>query len=161
MMPLPFRIPPIVYLTIAAVLVIFGIYRYGYHNGWYDRDADMQATIAQKNEEARNKEQEMAKAVAAKDEQLRKATDEIDKKQAAMRRLAAAGQLRLPAASCVPAAPDAPASSQPVTADATELERQTIAALIDIAAEGDRAIVRYNQCVAIYNEVMEKINGDR
>lgn len=147
--------------VVLTILALFGIYRYGYHNGWYDRDADMQAAIAQKNEEARNKEQEMAQAVAAKDEQLRKANNEIDKKQAAMHRLAAAGQLRLPAASCVPAAPDAPASSEPVTADATELERQTIAALIDIAAEGDRAIVRYNQCVAIYNEVMEQINGDR
>lgn len=147
--------------VVLTILTLFGIYRYGYHNGWYDRDVDMQAAIAQKNEEARDKEQAMAQAVAAKDEQLRKANDEIDKKQAAMRRLAAAGQLRLPAASCVPAAPGAPAASEPVTADATELERQTIAALIDIAAEGDRAIVRYNQCVAIYNEVMERINGDR
>jgi hypothetical protein len=161
MIPLPFRIPPVVYLTIAAVLMLFGIYRYGYHNGWYDRDADMQAAIAQKNEEAREKEQTMAKTVAAKDEQLRKANDEITKKQAAMHRLADVGRLRLPAASCVPAAQDAPAASEPVRADATELERQTIAALIDIAAEGDRAIQRYNACIAVYNEVMEQINGDR
>lgn len=144
-----------------TVLALIGIYRYGYHNGWYDRDVDMQAAIAAKNEEAREKEQAAAQAVAAKDEQLRKANDEIDKKQAAMHRLAAAGRLRLPAASCVQASPDAPAAGQPVANDATELERQTIAALIDIAAEGDRAINRYNQCVAIYNEVMEQINGDR
>ena len=148
-------------VALLTVLTLFGIYRYGYHNGWYDRDADMQAAIAQKNEEAREKEQAAAKAVAAKDEQLRKANDEIDKKQAAMHRLAAAGRLRLPAASCAQASPNATAAGQPVATDATELERQTIAALIDIAAEGDRAINRYNQCVAIYNEVMEQINGDR
>jgi len=142
-------------------LLLFGIYRYGYHNGWYDRDVDMQAAIAQKNEEAREKEHAAAKVVAARDEQLRKANDELDKKQAAMRRLAAVGQLRLPAASCPSAASDAPASSQPVTTDVSDIERQTISALIDIAAEGDRAIHRYNACIATYNEVMEKINGEQ
>lgn len=161
MIPLPFRIPPVVYLTIAAVLLLFGIYRYGYHNGWYDRDIDMQAAIAQKNEEAREKEQAAAKAVAVKDEQLQKANDEITKKQAAMHRLADVGRLRLPAASCIQAPANAAAASEPVAADATELERQTISALIDIAAEGDRAIQRYNACIAVYNEVMEQINGDR
>lgn len=144
-----------------TILLLFGIYRYGYHKGWYDRDVDMQAAIAQKNEEARTKEQEAAKAVAAKDEQLRKVNDELDKKQAAMHRLASAGRLRLPTASCPPAAADAPSASQPVATDVSDIERQTIAALIDIAAEGDRAINRYNACIATYNEVMEQINGDR
>lgn len=144
-----------------TVLLLFGIYRYGYHNGWYDRDVDMQAAIAQMNEEAREKEHAAAKAVAARDEQLRKANDELDKKQAAMRRLAAVGQLRLPAASCPPAATDATTASEPVTTDVSDIERQTIAALIDIAAEGDRAINRYNACIATYNQVMEQINGDR
>jgi hypothetical protein len=147
--------------VVATLLLLFGIYRYGYHNGWYDRDVDMQAAIAQKNEEARQVEQAAAKAVAARDEQLRKANDELDKKQAAMRRLAAAGQLRLPTASCAPAPTDATPASQPVATDVSDIERQTIAALIDIAAEGDRAIHRYNACIATYNQVMEQINGDR
>jgi sRNA-binding protein len=144
-----------------TILLLFGIYRYGYHNGWYDRDVDMQAAIAQKNEEARQQEHAAAQAVAARDEQLRKANDELDKKQAAMRRLAAAGQLRLPATSCAPATTDAAAASRPVSTDVSDVERQTVEALIDIAAEGDRAIHRYNACIATYNQVMEQINGDR
>lgn len=146
--------------VVVTLLVIFGIYRYGYHNGWYDRDADMQAAIAAKNEEARVKEQAVIKEIAARDEQLRKANDEIDQKQAAMRRLAAAGQLRLPAPRCVPASQDAASAGQPAT-DATELERQTIEALIDIAADGDKAINRLNACIDTYNKVMEQFNGDR
>lgn len=154
------RVSWLPWALLAAVVAVFGIYRYGYHNGWYDRDADMQAAIAAKNEEARLKEQAVAKEIAARDEKLRKANDELDQKQAAMRRLAAAGQLRFPAPSCVQPAQGSAAASQPAT-DATELERQTIEALIDIAADGDRAINRLNACIDTYNKVMEQFNGDR
>lgn len=147
------------WVILGVLMALAGAYRYGHHNGWWERDAEMQAVIAQKNEEARTKEQEMAKAVAAKDEELRKANNEIDQKQAAMRRLASAGQLRLPAPSCVQASPNASVASQPAT-DAAELERQTIEALIDIAADGDRAISRLNSCIDTYNKVMEQINGN-
>lgn len=147
------------WVILGVLIALAGAYRYGHHNGWWERDAEMQAVIAQKNEEARTKEQEMAKAVAAKDEELRKANNEIDQKQAAMRRLASAGQLRLPAPSCVQASPNASVASQPAT-DAAELERQTIEALIDIAADGDRAISRLNSCIDTYNKVMEQINGN-
>jgi hypothetical protein len=148
------------YGALAAILAILGFYKYGYHNGWTDRDVEMQIVIAKKNEEARSKEQEMANAIAVKDKQLKKANDEIDKKQDAMRRLAAAGQLRLPAASCVQPAEGSSAASQHAT-DATELERQTIEALISIAADGDKAINQLNACIDNYNKVMETINADR
>lgn len=148
------------YGALAAILAVLGFYKYGYHNGWTDRDLEMQVVIAKKNEEARSKEQTMAKAISVKDEQLRKANNEIDQKQAAMRRLAAAGQLRLPTASCLQPAQGAASASQPTT-DAAELERQTIEALIDIAADGDKAINKLNACIDNYNKVMETINGDR
>lgn len=147
------------WVILGVLLALAGSYRYGHHNGWWERDAEMQIVIAQKNEEARAKEQAMGKAIAAKEEELRKANNEIDQKQAAMRRLASAGQLRLPAPSCVQTSANASSASQPAT-DATELERQTIAALIDIAADGDRAISRLNACIDTYNKVMEQINGN-
>lgn len=154
-------LPMMAYAAIGIIVAVFGFYKYGYHNGWYDRDSEMQIVIAKKNEEARTKEQAMTKAIASKDEQLRKAQDEIDKKRDAMRKLANAGQLRLPAASCVSTSQDATASSQPVATDATELERQTIEALIDIAADGDKAINKLNACIDTYNKVMEQMNADR
>lgn len=158
---IPFAVPRWVYIALAVALALFTLYRYGYHNGWTDRDVDMQLAIAQKNEESRAKEQAAAQAIAAKDEQLRKANNEIDKKQADMRRLAAAGQLRLPTARCVSTAQDATAASVDRDTGPSELERQTVEALIAIAADGDRAAEQANACIAAYNQVMELINGDR
>ena len=58
MIPL-MMIPRWVYVLIGIVLVLFGVYRYGHHKGWYERDAEMQAVIAQKNEESRQKPPEI------------------------------------------------------------------------------------------------------
>jgi monoamine oxidase len=152
---------PLPWLIISAMVALFGTYRGGYHFGWEDRDKDMQAEIAKKNEEARELEKNMASKLADKETALRKANNEISKKQSAMRELANTGRLRLPTASC----PQASTSSTPATgdsrADASELERQTIATLIDIVAEGDKAIVKHNACVAAYNEMRELVNGNK
>jgi monoamine oxidase len=152
---------PLPWLIIGAMVALLGTYRGGYHFGWEDRDKDMQAEIAKKNEEARELEKNMASKLADKETALRKANNEISKKQSAMRELANTGRLRLPTASC----PQASTSSTPATgdsrADASELERQTIATLIDIVAEGDKAIVKHTACVAAYNEMREMVNGKR
>jgi hypothetical protein len=122
----------------------------------------MKLAIAQKNDEARAKEKELGEKLQDQETKLRKAQDDVKKKQSAMHELARTGRLRLPTASCpqanasAPIATGNPQSSQP---DESELERQTIAALIDIAADGDKAIVKLNSCVAAYEEVRRLVNG--
>lgn len=153
-------LPMMAYAVVGIVVAVFGFYKYGYHIGWTDRDVDMQLAIAAKNEQARVSEKKMADAIASKDEQLRKANDEIDKKRDAMRKLASVGQLRLPAPSCTQTSANASVAVQPAT-DVSELERQTIEALIDIAADGDKAITKLNACIDTYNKVMEQINADQ
>jgi hypothetical protein len=152
---------PLPWLIISAMVALFGTYRGGYHFGWEDRDKDMQAEIAKKNEEARELEKNMTFKLADKETALRKAKNEISKKKTAMHELANTGRLRLPTTSC----PQASTGSTPATgnsrADASELERQTIATLIDIVAEGDKAIVKHTACVAAYNEMRELVNGKR
>ena len=152
---------PLPWLIIGAIVALFGTYRGGYHFGWEDRDQEMQIEIAKKNEEARELEKNMAQKLADKETALRKANNEISKKQSAMRELANTGRLRLPTSSCVQASP----SSAPAAGDSrdepSELERQTINALIDIVAEGDKAIVKHQACVAAYNEVRESINNGK
>ena len=70
--------------------------------------------------------------------------------------------MRLPAPSCPQVSPSATTpvgntqSSEPIE---TESERQVIATLIDIAAEGDKAIVKLNACVSAYEEVRRIVNG--
>ena len=149
---------PLPWLLIGLTIAIFGTYRGGYHHGWTDRDAEMQIAIAKKNEEARELEKNMTSKLSDQETKLRKAQDDIVKKQSAMHELARTGRLRLPTPSC----PQANASASTATGnstDASESERQTIAALIDIAAEGDKAINKLNACVNAYNEVRVLVNG--
>jgi hypothetical protein len=173
------RISWLPWALLAAALAGFGLYRYGYHNGWYDRDADMQAAIAQKNEEARQTEQKLAEVVQAKETELRRANDVIDKKQTDLTAAIRAGRVRLPAPSCVQAtaysataprdrhearsepdqAPDAdPGASDP---GPSESERETLELIAQIAADGDRAINQLNSCIAAYEEMRTTINAQR
>jgi hypothetical protein len=160
--------------VLLALLAIFGIYKYGYNSGWGDRDAEMQAEIAKKNEESRAKEQEMAKAVADKETELRKANDVVSQKQTDLNRLIAAGRVRLPTASCVQASPSpAPAArdsnqapSQPDRAPdpdtgPSDAERQTLQMIAQIAADGDRAINQLNACIDAYDNMRNIINAQR
>ena len=153
---------PLPYIALAIGIALFGSYRGGYHFGWEDRDNDMKIAIAQKNDEARAKEKELGEKLQDQETKLRKAQDDVKKKQSAMHELARTGRLRLPAPSCPQAnasATIATGNTQPSQSDASESERQTIAALIDIAAEGDRAITKLNACASAYEEVRRLVNG--
>jgi len=153
---------PLPWLLVGLAISLFGTYRGGYHFGWSDRDKEMQIAIAKKNEEARELEKNMTSKLVDQETQLRKAQDEIAKKQSAMHELARTGRLRLPAPSCPQASASTPASTgniQPVQPDQSESERALISALIDIAADGDKAITKLNACAAAYNEVRNLING--
>jgi hypothetical protein len=150
---------PLSYLALAICIALFGSYRGGYHFGWEDRDNDMKIAIAKKNEESRAKEQELGSKLQDQETQLRKAQDDIVKKQSAMHELARTGRLRLPTASCPQASTSAATPVGNIDTSQSELERQTIEALIDIAAEGDKAITKLNSCVAAYDEVRRIVNG--
>ena len=161
-------------LALVAVLAMGGCYKWGYSSGWDDRDAEMQIEIARKNEEARAKEQEMAKAVADKETELRKANDVISKKQTDLNSAIRAGRVRFPTASCPQAPASAPAAagdssqtgSQPDPAPDTdtgpsESERQTLQLIAQIAADGDKAINQLNACIDAYDNMRNIINGQR
>jgi len=153
---------PLPYIALAIGIALFGSYRGGYHFGWQDRDNDMKIAIAKKNDEARAKEKELGEKLQDQETKLRKAQDDVKKKQSAMHELARTGRLRLPAPSCPQANASASAATgdtQPSQPDASESERQTIAALIDIAAEGDKAITKLNACASAYEEVRRLVNG--
>ncbi len=153
---------PLPWLIVGVLVSLFGTYRVGHHYGWLERDGDMKLAIAKKNEEARALEKTMASKLADNETQLRKAQDEIAKKQSAMHELARTGRLRLPAPSCPQASASTPAPAgdiQPIQPEQSESERALISALIDIAADGDKAVNQLNACVGAYNEVRNLING--
>ena len=153
---------PLPWLIVGVLVSLFGTYRVGHHYGWLERDNDMKIAIAKKNDEARAKEAELGTKLIDQETKLRKAQDDVKKKQSAMHELARTGRLRLPAPSCpqASASASAPAGNpQPEQSDASELERATIATLIDLAAEGDKAIHKLNACVSAYEEVRRIVNG--
>jgi len=153
---------PLPWLIVGVLVSLFGSYRVGHHYGWLERDNDMKIAIAKKNDEARAKEKELGEKLQDQETKLRKAQDDVKKKQSAMHELARTGRLRLPAPSCPQANASASAATgdtQPSQSDASESERQTIAALIDIAAEGDKAITKLNACASAYEEVRRLVNG--
>lgn len=151
---------PLPYLLLGLCITLFGTYRGGYHFGWQDRDNDMKIAIAKKNEEARELEKNMTSKLSDKETELRKAQDEIVKKQSAMHELARTGRLRLPTPSCVQATTNATPATGNIP-DQTESERTLISALIDIAADGDKAATRLNACIDSFNQVRELINGQQ
>ena len=153
---------PLPWLILGVSVALFGSYRSGYHFGWSDKDAEMQIAIAKKNAEARELEKNMASKLSDQETLLRKAQDEITKKQSAMHELARTGRLRLPTSSCVQASASASTTAgntQPIQPDQSESERTLISALIDIAADGDKAATKLNACIDSYNQVRDLING--
>ena len=149
---------PLPWLLVGLCITLFGTYRGGYHFGWKDRDQEMQIQIAKKNEESRATEQKLTEQLNANATKLQETTNVINQKQSALDRAIRSGRVRISAPSCVQASASSTTPTGNST-DATDIERQTIEALIDIAAEGDKAIVKLNSCVASYNEVRKLVNG--
>ena len=159
------------YLILGAIVTAVTVYFVGHHKGWAQRDAEMQAEIAIKNEESRQKEQKLTEQINQTASKLSEANDVINQKQSALTRAIAAGRVRLPAASCVQATPSpTPPSgnreetrSEPdrQTDQATDAERATLAAIAEIIAQGDRNTAQLNACISAYEKAMEIINGKR
>lgn len=155
--------------VIITLMAIFGIYRTGYKTGWSDRDAEMQAEIARKNEEARQTEQRLTAQINDNASKLLEANHALDEKQSDLDRAIRAGRVRIRTASCVQASPSAApaardrheARSQPdrQADQAADADRETLAAIAAIVADGDRAINQLNACIDAYNQVRENINA--
>jgi prophage endopeptidase len=149
------------WVILAVLLALAGFYGYGHHKGWDDRDAEMQAEIAIKNEEARAKEQELTKQINDQSYKLQEANNAITQKQTDITKLINSGRVRLQATGCVQAnASTAPASGDRNT-EGSESDRATLLAIAEIVAQGDRNTAQLNQCIQAYNKVMESVNGQR
>ena len=161
---------PKVYLILGAVLAALVIYFTGHHKGWVQRDLEMQAEIAKKNEESRAKEQALNLQINDTSSKLLEANNAINEKSTALDRAIRAGRVRLPASSCVQAsASTAVASSNSQEtgsksggqADQTADDRATLAAIAEIVAQGDRNTAQLNACIDAYEAVRSQLNGNR
>jgi len=149
------------WMILGALFLAISLYFYGHHKGWSERDAEMQAEIAIKNEESRAKEQEMGNKLNEQSSKLQEANNVLNEKQTALDRAIRSGRVRLPTASCVQATtnPTAPVGDR--NQEASESDRETLAAIAAIIADGDKVINQLNACIDAYNQVRETVNGQR
>ena len=159
------------YFIIGAMIAVAGAYGYEHHVGWGDRDAEMQAEIAKKNEESREKERELAQQLNDQSTKLLEANNVINQKQSSLDRAIRDGRLRLQTTSCVQAPANAPVAARDSQKTRSEPDRQvyetsdsdraTLAAIAEIIAQGDRNTAQLNSCISAYEKAMEIINGKR
>lgn len=161
---------PLPWLIVGVLISLFGTYRVGHHYGWLERDNEMKIEIAKKNEESRAKEQKLTEQLNANASKLLEANNEVTQKQSALDRAIRNGRVRLPASSCVqaPASPaiaatDSKATSQPdrPTDTASDAERETLSAIAEIVAQGDKNTAALNACIDSYNQVRDLLNASK
>jgi hypothetical protein len=161
---------PLPWLIVGVLVSLFGTYRVGHHYGWLERDGDMKIAIAQKNDEARQIEQNMTEKLSQQSAKLQEANDAINKKTTALAVANRAGKLRL----CPPSnvqtttntaftSSDSKATSEPdrPTNEPSDAERATIDAIAEIVAQGDKNTVALNACVDSYNQMRDLLNDKR
>ena len=161
---------PLPWLIVGVLVSLFGTYRIGHHYGWLERDNDMKIAIAKKNEESRKTEQKLTEQLNANASKLQETQDVINQKQSALDRAIRAGRVRLNTASC-PSAPanptiattDTKATSQPDRApnQSSDAERETLLAIAEIVAQGDKNTAALNACVDAYENVRNLLNDKR
>ena len=158
---------PLPWLIVGVLVSLFGTYRVGHHYGWLERDKDMKIAIAEKNEEARKIEQNMAEKLSQQSLKLQEANDAINKKTTALAVANRAGKLRLCPTSYIQAptsasiaSTDSKATSQPdrQANEPSDAERATIDAIAEIVAQGDKNTVALNACVDSYNQMRDLLN---
>ena len=149
------------WMILGAILVAVSVYFYGHHKGWDDRDIEMQAEIAVKNEEARVKEQELTKQLNENSTKLQEANNAITEKQSSLDRAIRAGRVRLPSTSCVQTSSNATPASGDSAKAGSESDTEVLRLIAQIIADGDKAINQLNACIDSYNKVMEAVIGKR
>jgi prophage endopeptidase len=142
-----------------GILALGGVYEYGHHEGYAERDAETAIQIAKINADNQQKTNSLVQQVADKDAELQKEKDDAKKQIAKRDADIATGKLRLYVKTVGnTTCPDAPTSSGSDTATA-QLDPKTAQSLVAITDEGDTAIRKLNACIATYQTVRNMING--
>ena len=149
------------WMILGAIFVAVSVYFYGHHKGWDERDKEMQAAIAQKNEESRQKEQQLNQTINDQSFKLKEANDAVSQKQTDLDRAIRAGRVRLQTPGCVQASASPATTSGSSNQAGSESDRETLLAIAEIVAQGDRNTEQLNACISAYNKVMETVNGQR
>lgn len=145
------------WMIIGVICVVLGTYKYGTHTGYKERNQEMQAEIANLNEQSRAKEQKLAEDLNQTSSQLKEANDVVTKKQTDLDIAIRVGRVRLNS-SCSQGGSSSTTASGDNQAG-SESEQSTLRAIAELAAEGDRAINKLNACITAYEQVRNTVNA--
>lgn len=149
---------PSPWMILGAIAVAFSAYLYGHHAGYAQKETEDALEIARLNDEARQKEQTLNKQLTQQSTQLQEANDAVTQKQFDLDRAIRSGRVRLPS-SCAQANSSAGPATGHSNDAGSESDQETLRAIAEIAAAGDKAINQLNACVAAYNQVKEAVNA--
>jgi hypothetical protein len=153
------------WILLGILVVFLSVGAGGYQTGKTAERERQQLEIAKLNEEARVKEQALAKAVNITATQLVKVNNDakvqIAKRDAAIS--AGSLKLRIPTKTVCPVStPDnpAPASGNSIQAT-TELDPTTARNLVAITDQGDNNTRQLNACIDAYNAAYQTLKGQK
>ena len=161
---------PLPWLIVGVLISLFGTYRVGHHYGWLERDNDMKIAIAKKNEESRKTEQKLTEQLNANATKLEEVNNVVNQKQSALDRAIRNGRVRISSPSCLPTPtnPTPTSSNQEATSkpdrapdQPSDAERETLAAIAEIVAQGDRNTAALNACIESYDQVRNLLNDSK
>ena len=139
---------PNLYVSIGLILALAGVYGYGHHAGYVQKETEDSLEIARLNKE-------MTKQKDEQDVKDANTKQEFETKLSGI--LSSRPRLYVPITSKGGCATSASDNGQA----RAELDGQTVEDLIKLVAEGDRAIIELNSCIDRYNQVKETLNGQR
>jgi len=149
---------------VIGALVAFLLFVGGYWKGSYDKGMDVAVEVANANNDAREKEQQLAQVATTYASVLRKKEINAQKEITSLRTAVASGERRLfiptQATNCSvqPSTNASPASGSDTGEARAELDRKVADSLIALTAEGDTAIRKLNACIEQYNTMKDKLN---
>jgi len=141
------------WVLLGILMAILSSFGGGYFKGKHDENTRQQVEIAALNAKARDTEQAMVKVANTYAETLRKSQNAAKVKETKLRADVASGALRLsiPTQSAVCSTSVTTTTAGDNSGETrTELSGQVSETLIAIAAEGDAAIRKLNQCIQTY-----------
>jgi hypothetical protein len=147
------------WVLLSVILSIIGAYFYGHHAGYKECYDEAVAKVARANQEAHAKETELNAKVTTTTNELRKASNEAQTRIYKLSADVQSGALRLsiPLASNSVCPSDSTRVTNGDTNARTELDPKTSQDLINITADGDKAILALNACITTYNQVRETL----
>jgi hypothetical protein len=139
-------------LMLGMLFALIGIYSYGHHEGYSQREAEDAFVIA-----AKDKAMDSAKEKS--DEELRKTQQQLTVQQGKLRDAIRVGDQRLYVRVATPT--ECSSTSNGDSTTTAQLDPEFASSLVSITDRGDQAIVQLNACIKSYNEMRGIVNGDK